>query len=83
LVVGILLPYICPTHVGAVSVYSSQSETFVGFEVLTLRVMKSSVFWDIMLCNLFNRLHGVISQKIELFISNLVTSLHCFLLRAM
>jgi hypothetical protein len=26
----------------------------VGFEVLTMVVMKSSIFWDIMLCSLLN-----------------------------
>jgi hypothetical protein len=37
-----------------------------GFEVLTAVIMKSSVFWNIMLCSLltFSGLHGVISQKI-------------------
>jgi hypothetical protein len=38
-----------------------------GFEVLTVAVMKSSVFWDIRPCN---GLHGVISQKTELFKSH-------------
>jgi hypothetical protein len=38
-----------------------------GFEVLTAVVMKSSAFWNKMSYSLliFNRLHGVISQKTE------------------
>jgi hypothetical protein len=56
---------------------------FVGFEVLTAVVMKSSVFWDTTLRSplevnrrfdvhpkrrlTFNGIHGVISQKTELF----------------
>jgi hypothetical protein len=53
------------------------------FEVLSAVVMKSSVFWDITPCSplkvnqhlrgtcqlAFNRLHNIISQKIELFIT--------------
>jgi hypothetical protein len=42
---------------------------YAGFEVLTRVDMKSSVFWDIMLCSpvKVTALHGVMSQKIELF----------------
>jgi hypothetical protein len=42
----------------------------VGLEVLTAVVSKSSVFRDIMLCSpaTFSGQHGIISQKIELFI---------------
>jgi hypothetical protein len=45
-------------------------EHCVVFEALTAVVIKSSIFWDIMPCILltFNGLHGVISEKIELFI---------------
>jgi hypothetical protein len=32
--------------------YSSRPEKLVEFEVLTVVVMKSSVFWDIPLCSL-------------------------------
>lgn len=54
--------------------------TIVGFEVLTVLVMKSTVSWDIMLCSpsmqvifsskhwlTFNMLHSIISQKIVIF----------------
>jgi hypothetical protein len=54
-------------------------EVIVGFEVLAAVVVKSSIFWDITpfspfevdrrfggkLRSNFNRLHGVISQKIS------------------
>jgi hypothetical protein len=52
------------------SFYDSRSFTIVGFEILTVVVMKSTVFWDITPCIrlTFNGLHGVISQKIILFI---------------
>jgi hypothetical protein len=55
---------------------------FVGFEVLTAVVVKSSIFWDVTPCGpfkvnrrfggayplTFNGLLGVISQKIELLL---------------
>jgi hypothetical protein len=49
--------------------YTSSSERFlnrqgqtVGFKVSTAVVMKSTIFWDMLL----NRLHGVIAQKMGL-----------------
>jgi hypothetical protein len=33
---------------------------------------QTSIFWDIMLCSLFNGLHRVTSQKTELFITTAV-----------
>jgi hypothetical protein len=43
----------------------------VGFEVLTVMVMKSTILEDITLCNAlkptFNRLHGFVTQKTVLF----------------
>jgi hypothetical protein len=48
----------------------------VGFEVLTAMLMKSSIFWDITTYSPLevNRLHRVISQKVEIFI--LILSSH-------
>jgi hypothetical protein len=41
----------------------------VGFDVLTVVVIKSFVFWDLKLCSLFTskEVHGITSQKTELF----------------
>jgi hypothetical protein len=36
----------------------------VGFEALTVVVMKGSVFWDIIPCSPFNGEYGIMSQKI-------------------
>jgi hypothetical protein len=38
---------------------------YIGFEVLTVVVMKKFLVWDI--TQIFNGLHGVISQKKEPF----------------
>jgi hypothetical protein len=43
---------------------------YVGSEVLTAVVLKTSILWDITQCSpdlTFNGLHCIISQKIELF----------------
>jgi hypothetical protein len=44
---------------------------YVGYDVLTSVVMKSSIFWDITLYSLLkvNWRHGVISQKMKFFIT--------------
>jgi hypothetical protein len=44
-------------------------ENYIGFEVLTAVVMKSSIFWDISPCI---PVHGITSQKIELFVTTTV-----------
>jgi hypothetical protein len=47
----------------------------VGFEVLTVAVMKNTTFWNIIPCSPlkdFNRLHGNISQKAVLFMRKLI-----------
>jgi hypothetical protein len=45
--------------------------------------MKASIFWDIILCDplkanqlIFNVLHGIVSQKTELYITTAVTASH-------
>jgi hypothetical protein len=38
----------------------------IGFEVLTVVIIKSSIFWDIMPCHLL-KINDIISQKIKLF----------------
>jgi hypothetical protein len=64
---------------------SQTSKRCVGFEVLTVVLMKISVFWDITPCSplkdshippkrrfTLSGPHGVISQEVELFMSKLL-----------
>jgi hypothetical protein len=41
-------------------------EHYVGFEVLTAVVMKSTIFWDITPCSYVTT--GIISEKVVLFV---------------
>jgi hypothetical protein len=54
---------ISATVVQAVSFPDSLQPRFVGFEVLT----KSTIFWNVMPCNLCTKLHGVTSQQTVIF----------------
>jgi hypothetical protein len=60
----------------------SQLIYFVGFEVLTAVVVKSSIFWDIIPCSPLdvNQLHSIITKKIDSSLNSLNTEfLHHFL----
>jgi hypothetical protein len=45
--------------------------TYLGFEVLTAMVVKSTIFWDILPLT-FNGPHGVISQMMAIFTTYLL-----------
>jgi hypothetical protein len=50
-------------------------ENHVGFEVFTAVVMKSIIFWDMMLCSPYSSLRIMVSSSVQFFGPELCTEI--------